>query len=74
MTYAHATRKQREPKRIATSAQTQGNAQNSNQENVTVQDPASKKWSTTAIVLEERELGNLYVLTTEGTEKTFIRG
>ena len=43
-------------------------------ERVTVQDPASKKWSTTAIVLEEREHGNSYVLTTEGTDKTFIRG
>ena len=41
---------------------------------VTVQDPISKKWSTTAIVLEEREHGNSYVLTTEGTDKTFIRG
>ena len=41
---------------------------------VSVQDPISKKWSTTAIVLEEREHGNSYVLTTEGTEKTFIRG
>ena len=27
---------------------------------VSVQDPISKKWSTTAIVLEEREHGNLY--------------
>ena len=41
---------------------------------MTVQDPASKKWSTTAIVAEEREHGNSYVLTTEGTDKTFIRG
>ena len=41
---------------------------------MTVQDPASKKWSTTAIVLEEREHANSYVLTTEGTEETFIRG
>ena len=41
---------------------------------VSVQDPISKKWSTTAIVLEEREHGNSYVLTTEGTDKTFIRG
>ena len=41
---------------------------------VTVQDPASKKWSTTAIIVEEREHGNSYVLTTEGTDKTFIRG
>ena len=39
---------------------------------VTVQDPASKKWSTTAIIVEEREHGNSYVLTTEGTDKTFI--
>ena len=39
-----------------------------------MQDPISKKWSTTAIVLEEREHGNSYVLTTEGTDKTFIRG
>ena len=38
-----------------------------------MQDPISKKWSTTAIVLEEREHGNSYVLTTEGTDKTFIR-
>ena len=43
-------------------------------ERVTVQDPASKKWPTTAIVLEEREHGNSYVLTTEGTEKKIIRG
>ena len=41
---------------------------------VSVQDPISKKWSTTAIVLEEREHGNSYVLTTEGTDRTFIRG
>ena len=40
---------------------------------VSVQDPINKKWSTTAIVLEEREHGNSYVLTTEGTDKTFIR-
>ena len=39
-----------------------------------MQEPISKKWSTTAIVLEEREHGNSYVLTTEGTDKTFIRG
>ena len=39
---------------------------------VTVQDPASKKWSTTAIVVEEREHRNSYVLTTEGTHKTFF--
>ena len=41
---------------------------------VSVQDPISKKWSTTTIVLEEREHGNSYVLTTEGTDKTIIRG
>ena len=41
---------------------------------VSEQDPISKKWSTTAIVLEDREHGNSYVLTTEGTDKTFIRG
>ena len=34
---------------------------------VSVQDPISKKWSSTAIVLEEREHGNSYVLATEGT-------
>ena len=36
---------------------------------VSVQDPISKKWSTTAIVLEEREHGNSYVLATEGIYK-----
>ena len=41
---------------------------------VTVQDPISKKWSSTAIIVEEREHGNSYVLATEGTDKTFIRG
>ena len=35
-------------------------------ERVTVQDPGSKKWSTTAIVLEEREHRNSCVLTIEG--------
>ena len=43
-------------------------------ERVTFQAPANKKWSTTAIVLEERKHGYSYVLTTEGTDKTFIRG
>ena len=41
---------------------------------VTVQDPISKKCSSTAIIVEEREHGNSYVLATEGTDKTFIRG
>ena len=41
---------------------------------VSVQDPISKKWSSTVIVLEEREHGNSYVLATEGTDKMFIRG
>ena len=41
---------------------------------VSVQDPISKKWSSTAIIVREREHGNSYVLATEGTDKTFIRG
>ena len=41
---------------------------------LTVQDPASKKRSTAAIIVEEKEHGNSYVLTTEATDKTFIRG
>ena len=72
MTYAHATRKQREKKEIATSELTQGNAQNSNQANASRYKTQLARSGHSAG--REREHRNSYMLATEGTDKTFIRG